>query len=583
MAEEIILKAKLDTANAETGSKSLKQQLREAQKEAQELGASVGEFDKRTQAAARRAAELRDQLDDVNDAVRSFTGAGQFEAATRAMAGLSGGIQAATGLMTVFGVENENVGKALVRLQGAMALTQGLQALEDLPRAWQQLTTVITTNTVVVKVNDIATKAATATMGAFGVATTGTGIAFNVLKGAIIATGIGALVVAIGFAVNALVEWVGETEDAADAQKKLNEEIDKGVEKVQSQYKTNRMRVEAMKDGIEKERALIRADQQERLLEQGAANAKNNLEYSEFLERRKAIIQDTNNKLAAVEKKYADEAEKKEKERRDKALAAEMEQQKERLRIEKIDIDFRNEQAMLAYEMRTANEEKAATDFAKSLEDGQKRMKRNLDLMAVDMQQATLNTAQQLIRDETLSYEERLAALKDFREKGKLTEQQYTDAIIQLKEAEKKAEQDKALAIGGAFNAIGNLIGQNTEFGKAAGIASATIDTFVGAQKAMGQTGILGIASAVAIIANGLANVRRIMAVQIPKPPGGGGGGMSGSVSAPTAPPMITQTALVQNSPIETTSSNQRVFVLEQDIRSTTNRVNVLQSRGSVG
>ena len=65
---------------------------------------------------------MRDQLDDVNDAVKSFTGAGRIEAFTRAASAAAGGLQAATAAMTLFGVENENVGKALVQLQSAMVL-----------------------------------------------------------------------------------------------------------------------------------------------------------------------------------------------------------------------------------------------------------------------------------------------------------------------------------------------------------------------------------------------------------------------------------------------------------------------------
>ena len=581
MAEEIIIKTSLDTSKAESNTKSLKRELREAQVEAQNLGRQFGEFDQRTQAAARRAAELRDQLDDVNDAVRSFTGAGRIEAFTRAASAAAGGVQAATAAMTLFGVENENVGKALVQLQSAMALTQGLQALEDAPRAFKQLTTVITGTTVATKVNDVATKMATGTMSAFGVATTGTGAAFNVLKGAIISTGIGALVVAIGFAVNALVEWIGKTESAEEAQKKLNAEIEKQTESVKRTLDNATLRANAMKDGIDKEIQLRKLADQQILADLYAKHVKEKTAVEDYNERVRLIYELQNKDIADIRKKYADEADKKDKERREKALQAEIDATKERERIEKIDAEFRLERWEMQEEMRTIALEKEQKAFAESLEKSRKARQKELDLMETDLGKSLTNSAQMIITSEELSYQERLQALEDFRAKGKLTEEDYSKFKKQLSDAEMKAEMDKVQIIGGALNGVANLVGQQSEFGKIVGVATATIDTFVGAQKAVAQGGILGYVAAAGIIANGLANVNRIRQVNIPRAPGGGG---SASVSMPSISPVITQTAISQTEPIQTTSvGNQRVFVVESDITNTQRRVDVLQGRGSVG
>lgn len=583
MAEEIIIKTSLDTSKAESNTKSLKRELREAQVEAQNLGRQFGEFDQRTQAAAKRAAELRDQLDDVNDAVRSFTGAGRIEAFTRAASAAAGGVQAATAAMTLFGVENENVGKALVQLQSAMALTQGLQALEDAPRAFKQLTTVITGTTVATKVNDVATKMASGTMSAFGVATTGTGVAFNVLKGAIISTGIGALVVAIGYAVSKLVEFASKTEDAEEAQKKLNEEIDKTFDGINRTLGNRKLLTEAMKDGLEKDKELVRIAWSEALAEQSKAKQKGEITDKEFNERQIALTAKRDKDIADIQKKYADEADKKAKERREKALQAEIDATKERERIEKIDAEFRLSRWEMQEEMRTMALEKEQKAFAESLEKSRKARQRELDLMEADLGKSLTNSAQMIITSEELSYQERLEALQDFRAKGKLTEEDYLKFKKQLNDAEMKAEMDKVQIIGGALNGVANLVGQQSEFGKIVGVATATIDTFVGAQKAVAQGGILGYVAAAGIIANGLANVNRIRQVNIPRAPGGGGGG-SASVSMPSISPVITQTAISQTEPIQTTSvGNQRVFVVESDITNTQRRVDVLQGRGSVG
>ena len=81
-------------------------------------------------------------------------------------------------------------------------------------------------------------------------------------------------------------------------------------------------------------------------------------------------------------------------------------------------------------------------------------------------------------------------------------------------------------AFSGLAGALSSLAGEN----KALAIASATIDTYVGATKAFAQGGVAGFVTGAAVIAAGLNNVRTIMQTDVP----GGGGG---SVSAPAAQP----------------------------------------------
>lgn len=632
MAEEIVIKTTVDTKSAEAGTKNLKRELREAQREAQNLAAEFGEFDKRTQAAARRAGELRDQLDDVNDAVKSFKGGGVFEAGTRAAASMAGGIQAATGALSLFGVENENVSKALVQLQGAMALTQGLQALEDAPRAFKQLTTVITGSTVATKVNDVATKMATSAMGAFGVATTGTGVAFTALKGAIISTGIGALVVAIGYAANALIEWASKTEDAEEAQKRLNEETDKYYDSLNRRLGNRKLFAEAMKDGIEKDKELVSIAYKEAHIEEIRALQKKEITAKEFNESQAALIAKRDKDLADLDKKYQDEEQKKRDERNKKRKEEFEKQEKERkemsmtqltqmlelerLMIEKMMDSSEKKKAILRQEFDADIEQRRLNGTLTDAYEKERKAKLEQDLKQVDIdareeeyqrykeneekktkaqQEAAAARKKAAIQNlfeegvqERLSYDDRLALIKDYHRQGTLTAKEAADAEKQINEERAKSSDALMNAISAGIRALGGVIGENTEFGKAAGIASATMDTYVGATAALKTPGPMGFIQAATIILTGLQNVRRIMSVQVPRPPGGAGGGFSGSasmsISAPTAPPVVTQTALFQNQPIQTTSTgSNRVYVLENDIRATTNKVDVLQNRGRVG
>jgi len=81
-------------------------------------------------------------------------------------------------------------------------------------------------------------------------------------------------------------------------------------------------------------------------------------------------------------------------------------------------------------------------------------------------------------------------------------------------------------AFSGLAGALSSLAGDN----KALAIASAVIDTYVGANKAFAQGGVAGFATGAAVIAAGLNNVRTIMATDVPSSGGGG------SVAAPTTP-----------------------------------------------
>ena len=181
MAVEQVIKISLDDLKAlggidnlkkslgetETSTKSLKQQLREATAEVAQMAEKYGEASKETVQAAKRAAELKDRIEDANDAIMAFKGEGAFLATGKALQSVASGFAAAQGAMGLFGSESENVEKAILKVQSAMALAQGLEGLEDAGRAFTQLKTVA--------VN-----------------------AFNSIKAAIGATGIGALVIALG-------------------------------------------------------------------------------------------------------------------------------------------------------------------------------------------------------------------------------------------------------------------------------------------------------------------------------------------------------------------------------------------------
>jgi hypothetical protein len=106
-------------------------------------------------------------------------------------------------------------------------------------------------------------------------------------------------------------------------------------------------------------------------------------------------------------------------------------------------------------------------------------------------------------------------------------------AITKKFEADKKilrqnSVNDQLSAASQLAGALGALAGESKELA----IASAIIDTYVGANKAFAQGGVVGFIGAAAVIAGGLANVRNIMQTEVK----GSGGGASASI--PNASPI---------------------------------------------
>ena len=153
---------------ATTSVKQLRQELK-AQKDAM-LSAEEGtkEYNDALQKAAGIQHTLKEQMEEVNASAMDF---GQIAGnVVKATGGIVAGFQAAKATMNLFGIENEAVLQSLEKMQNLMAITQAIPALDDGVKAFKRL--------------GLAIKAAAASMSS--------------LKAALVSTGIGALVVAVG-------------------------------------------------------------------------------------------------------------------------------------------------------------------------------------------------------------------------------------------------------------------------------------------------------------------------------------------------------------------------------------------------
>jgi len=138
-------------------------------------------------------------------------------------------------------------------------------------------------------------------------------------------------------------------------------------------------------------------------------------------------------------------------------------------------------------------------------------------------------------------------------------------------EIEKELQQGKVDAVMGAMAGLQTLLGADSKYGKALAVAQAIISTYQGASKALGQGGVFGPVAAAGVIAQGLAQVRSIMATELPDSPMGSDGGGS-AMSMPSGPSVgIIQGQMSQTSQLQAELNSQmrrptRAYVVGQNV-----------------
>ena len=222
-------------------TQSLKAQLVAAQKEVQILSEKFGATSKEAIAAAKRAGELKDTIGDAKALTDAFNPDAKFKALTSSLGGVASGFAAYQGALGLAGIESKDLEKQLLKVQSAMAIAQGLQSIGESIDSFKQLKAVVIDtganlkNGVVNVFKSLATEQLTAASATGTLTTaqklytfavgTSTG-ALKVMRLALVATGVGALIVAVGFLIEKIVAWSSSTADAEKANDKLNATID---------------------------------------------------------------------------------------------------------------------------------------------------------------------------------------------------------------------------------------------------------------------------------------------------------------------------------------------------------------------
>lgn len=162
----------------------------------------------------------------------------KFEGVQKVSAGVASGFAAIQGAAALLGDENEDLQKALLKVQAAMAIAQGIGGIKDLLEGLKQLkaaftftSAATTASTVATQANTTATVTNTAALGAATVAQKTFNKACNANPFILLASAI----IAVG---TALFAFCGKSEDAKKVQEEYNKKVKEAEERERSRRDT---------------------------------------------------------------------------------------------------------------------------------------------------------------------------------------------------------------------------------------------------------------------------------------------------------------------------------------------------------
>ena len=588
----IVEEVKIQTSESTRTVKELRKELKDLKDQLLSTQKGTEEYNQTMQKAANIQKELKDQMLEINNSAMDF---GQkMGNITKTMTGVSGAITAATGALSLFGIENEEAQKKITAtMTSLIGITQGLSKMDDGIKAFRRLT--------------IAINASSKSLGVF--------------KTALISTGLGALVVVLG---SIIAYWDEFTEAIGLSAKQMERlgDIARGVFNVF----TSSLKGIATALG-----RMIKGDFS------GAFQA---------LKDGFSIVKNFNEGVAASERKREEEKTKKAKEEADKRAKIAEDEYKKRIeaaqKLAKYEKDMaaartrgeesgRYTQGMKyfdtlfkvyrkdseEYKNLVLEKEQFLQDWENHfIEEAKKEQEANDRKAEAERKaaEAEVERAHQARMDLLKSFDEDLmteqqkidqryqmlidAATKEGEDTTKITQWYESEKTRIIKEEEEKQTKIReesiknyatmADGIGNILGSISDMMAEGTEEQKGMAIAATTIQMLAGIATALAgafttKSGPWDIAlaaiQAASIAAAGIASITKISQV---KPDGSGS-----SISVPS----VDMGAVVGSAPdfvqsvdgamTQTAITDQRVYVLEHDITETQQKVQVAQNRAT--
>jgi hypothetical protein len=581
--EGIVIGVKVKDNEAKNSVKSLKSELRQLTNELAQLEPGSEAFVK----TAKKAGELKDKIEDTKNAVKAFNPEAKFQAFANVVGGVANGFAVAQGAMQLFGSENKNLQKMMAQTQAAIAIATGLNGLLGMGDSLKLFKSQLVD----------------AVKGLF------------TLRGALIATGIGAIAIAVGTLV---ANWKSFSKAITEAFPGFKVVTDFFTNFRQIAFGTLSAVTEGFKvvgDVISKifkgdfsgaiESAKTFGERTANAYNEGFAEEDKKVKIENSLKQRKFEIE-------LEEAKGKDVLAKKLKLQQDELKLLEKgsdEYNQKLVEIEKTRTDIRNK----GIEKRKEADEKEK----KIYDDTIKRFKNEIDAL-IDKNQKAFeeigkrtdaeiaqverykNLLDKDLANTKYTNQQKLEEVQEFYKKGIISEKEFLKYKEDISKAQKEIDkQEKESKINqlnmtaDALNSFADLAGKNTAEGKALAVTSTLISTYLSAQKAFESAFLpvstvaspfIGALSAAAAVASGLANVNAILSVPVP----GGSGGGSPSFSRPAIPPMVRPSSnmvSIGNESIKTQSNgiDQKVYVVESDITNTQNKVKSIESKATIG
>ena len=597
------LNASIDLTVNKPDFKSMKAEIRELTVAAQQAVMQFGEFSPEAIKAEKALAQARDRMEDFNDRVKAVN-PDKFAQLNTVVSGVARGFQAAQGAMALFGNQSEELEKTMVKLQGAMALAEGLEGLGKVQQQFGAIAKNIKGG--VMSAFKALGNMSTLAFGAIGIALTLIIANFDTLKKAVMSLipGLGSMVKFVGGLVQQFTDWVGITSAQDRALAKLNKTTERANDQLDREIALLKARGDQVgvfnkeREKLENDLALARASY-------GKNNEKNwgkiiddtknalkvlGIEQDNYQKDQTKAQNDANAQAAKDRQAERDKKKAEKKKEEEEAAAAEklknqqiadaqqgfVESERERrlaqakTEQERVKIQYQNEQLALR---------DAYWQQLKEAEGNEEAIKLIKAKYQSDIATAKLNFDAQQAEAEKKASDELIENKKKEAEIVTAIAAKSAEDRIKSEQAVQQAKQSLYKASIDLANSIASLAGEQTKTGKAIALSVIAADTAMAISGALNVTqkpspdnvatgGLAGAAKYIGLAAMILTNAKKardILKGGQPSAPSGmqsSGGGM-----AQMAAPRVSSTLPQVN------GFDQRVYVTEGDISRTQGRV----------
>lgn len=608
--EEIVYSVSVESGQAGKSLSDLKKEFKEANSELSKLTVGTKEYYDQL----KKIAAVKDEMGDLRETIESFQPDQKLKALGNAVSLVGNGFAAAQGAMVLFGNENKELEKTLIKVQAAMAFSQAIQSLQGLGDAFQLLKSGLMATA-------IGTKIATAAQWLWNAA-------MNANPVMLIISGLIAMTAAVYALVKATDSAEVSQEKLNEMQRIANENLEKNISLIERKNKllidNNKFEIELLRKQGASEKEIY--DAQKKNIEERI----NQLNYLKGF-RGKLTAEESAEMLSLTRQKALNDAE------RTKNIYDDLTKQREQNSEHNRKIYEDNQKAYEERNQKAISEgEKARADYeahlkkmqeiqVKAKEETDAWAKSEADKMIAENNAEALAAAELAVLKNEADMEAQILLLEEKKrielENTELTESEKSLIKERYRQEEERLDFENtqkrlelASNLTSSLQSLSDIYflvkNRNLQKGSAAELAAAKKQFNINKALSIASATITGIQSVMSAYQSGLAvpivgpatgaiyavmagivsaaNIAKIASQKFN--PGGGGGGGGGdlgagaSVSVPSiSPPSQGSTQLNPDGTIKTPSSTKqpiiKAVVVETDITKTQMDVGVIESR----